>query len=309
MVEKEKKLNLEKIKTLKNELKTALKCIDELVFSIPDAEFEIATLLKNGWKRFVCLQETLKGNEICEDCLNEKIEAIQIADEQLRPQAQSQIDALNNFTESLFSENRVTSEDINNNYYILQKESDLLFKEANKILRTEFWTRRNKNLAISFASIFFLLIAGCIIYKFLEPQTWNVTYYSNPSLSGRAGFVNQENDVTLRSRAKLKKMTGTTAPFSVRYETCLKISEGEEFNFELGSDDGSRLKIDNNLIIDNWGAHSFISRSGKASLSAGTHKVVIEYNDLGGGSKILFKPTPSNKFTDNLSLPDLNGNC
>ena len=305
----DKKLDLEKIKFFKNELKKALKCVDELVFSIPDASSEIALLLKNAWQRFICLQEALKGNNICDDCLKEKIEAIEISDQELQPQAQRQIDAFNAFSQDLFSETKITAEVINNNQYILQKESDLLIKEANKVLHTEFWTKRNKNLAIIFASIFLLAIAGLIASKLVETQTWNVTYFSNPSLSGRAGFVNQESDVTLKSRAKLKKMTGANVPFSVRYETCLNVLQGEEFNFELGSDDGSRLKIDNNLIIDNWGAHSFITRYGKMFISEGKHKVVIEYNDLGGGSKILFKPTPNSKFNDNIYLPDLNGNC
>jgi hypothetical protein len=65
--------------------------------------------------------------------------------------------------------------------------------------------------------------------------------------------------------------------WSARFETCLEIDEETNARFKLTSDDGSRLYIDGEKIIDNWGAHAVRSRTGRTTLQAGVHHVTLEF--------------------------------
>jgi hypothetical protein len=55
-----------------------------------------------------------------------------------------------------------------------------------------------------------------------------------------------------------------------------------KYTFFLNSDDGSKLYIDDQLVIDNDGDHSLLELSGEKELSAGPHKVRIEFFEAGG---------------------------
>ncbi|RMD83957.1 MAG: hypothetical protein D6808_07805 [Candidatus Dadabacteria bacterium] len=57
-------------------------------------------------------------------------------------------------------------------------------------------------------------------------------------------------------------------------------------SFRLGSDDGSRLTVDDTVIIDNWGEHSFIWKEGKAFFHKGYHTIKVEYFERGGKAKL-----------------------
>jgi hypothetical protein len=60
------------------------------------------------------------------------------------------------------------------------------------------------------------------------------------------------------------------------------IDRAGEYTFFLNSDDGSKLYIDDELLIDNDGDHSLLELSGKKELSAGKHKLRIEFFEAGG---------------------------
>ncbi len=49
--------------------------------------------------------------------------------------------------------------------------------------------------------------------------------------------------------------------------------------FQLISDDGSRLMLDGEQIIDNWGRHGERSRGVDIPVSAGVHHLRVEYFD------------------------------
>ena len=56
-----------------------------------------------------------------------------------------------------------------------------------------------------------------------------------------------------------------------------KLDRDADCSFALASDDGARLFIDGKLVVDNDGDHPVQTRQGKASLAAGTHKVLVTY--------------------------------
>jgi hypothetical protein len=60
-----------------------------------------------------------------------------------------------------------------------------------------------------------------------------------------------------------------------------EIDRAGEYKFFLNSDDGSTLYIDDELVIDNDGDHSLLELTGSRELSAGKHRVRIEFFDAG----------------------------
>lgn len=65
--------------------------------------------------------------------------------------------------------------------------------------------------------------------------------------------------------------------FGLTFEGFLEIEFDGEYTFKLTSDDGSRLLIDEETIIDNDGLHGAISRTGTVSLDKGFHHIKLEY--------------------------------
>lgn len=63
----------------------------------------------------------------------------------------------------------------------------------------------------------------------------------------------------------------------------IRIPQDGVYSFVLTSDDGSFLKIDGKMIVDNDGEHSSIIRSAQHAMKAGLHKVEIRYFDHNGG--------------------------
>lgn len=77
--------------------------------------------------------------------------------------------------------------------------------------------------------------------------------------------------------------------WSARYEGILTIPANGEYEFHLTSDDGSRLWIDEELVIDNWGLHGPESRSGPAKLDPGLHTIRIDHFDDQLGAHLTLK--------------------
>jgi hypothetical protein len=60
------------------------------------------------------------------------------------------------------------------------------------------------------------------------------------------------------------------------------VDSAGEYTFYLNSDDGSKLYIDDQLVIDNDGDHSLLELSGVTTLNAGKHKLRIDFFEAGG---------------------------
>ena len=73
----------------------------------------------------------------------------------------------------------------------------------------------------------------------------------------------------------------------VRYtaflERPLNVPEDGIWSFFLASDDGSRLYVGDELLIDNDGLHGTVERVGEIGLKAGYQPLRIEYFNAAGG--------------------------
>ena len=64
----------------------------------------------------------------------------------------------------------------------------------------------------------------------------------------------------------------------------LDLKEAGNYDFWTTSDDGSKLWIDNVLVVDNGGLHPPVKTMGTVNLSSGFHSIVVEFFEAGGGA-------------------------
>ena len=75
----------------------------------------------------------------------------------------------------------------------------------------------------------------------------------------------------------------------------LHIEESGTYNFRLWSDDGSKMYLHDQLIIDHDGLHGTSMKQGKINLDAGYHPFRIEYFQGGGGKFLSWNYRPDSE--------------
>jgi len=81
-------------------------------------------------------------------------------------------------------------------------------------------------------------------------------------------------------------VAGTGDNFAIVFEGFLKIDRAGEYWFRLASDDGSRLVIDGETVIDNDGIHALLGIRGAKELDAGVFPIRVEYAQVAGEQKL-----------------------
>ena len=74
--------------------------------------------------------------------------------------------------------------------------------------------------------------------------------------------------------------------FGYEFSCWLNVPETDVYKIVVGSDDGAVLFIDDKVIVDNDGSHSFSEASGNAYLEKGFHKFDLKYFDSTHGQKL-----------------------
>jgi hypothetical protein len=70
--------------------------------------------------------------------------------------------------------------------------------------------------------------------------------------------------------------------FGIRWDGRLSVPADGEYRFRTISDDGSRIWIDGELVVDNWGSHGMEAKQESLELEGGDHSIQVEYQDFGG---------------------------
>lgn len=133
-------------------------------------------------------------------------------------------------------------------------------------------------------------------------------------------FHPSASDVALETLARLKPKASGLAPkiaidvpqlqqrdqFAMRFTGSILIDKPGKYTFFLGSDDGSRMYLNNELFIDNDGLHGMNEVSKAVELPAGSHPLIVTYFDNGGGDGLSFayagpgikkQPVPTEKLS------------
>ena len=82
---------------------------------------------------------------------------------------------------------------------------------------------------------------------------------------------------------RIDDINNREAQYGIQYTSYLKVDSAGKYRFYLNSDDGSKLYIDDELIVNNDGDHGTIERMGNMDLNAGYHKIKVEYFNQSGG--------------------------
>lgn len=93
--------------------------------------------------------------------------------------------------------------------------------------------------------------------------------------------------------------------YAILFEGVLEISEEDVYNFYTISDDGSRLWVDGDLIVDNSGSHSKRKRMGLAALKTGRHTIRVEYFEDYSGQTLQVGYVNSAGIQKNLSADQM----
>jgi len=112
---------------------------------------------------------------------------------------------------------------------------------------------------------------------------WKGEYYNNRKLEGRAAL--ERNDASI-SFDWGSGSPGSGVPadnFSARWSRSLTFSAGN-YRFYTRVDDGVRLWIDGNLVIDEWHDSAVTTYSADVTLTQGVHHIRMEYYEGAGGA-------------------------
>lgn len=87
--------------------------------------------------------------------------------------------------------------------------------------------------------------------------------------------------------------------FSAQWAGILRVPQDARYDFYLQSDDGARLFIDEEIIIDRWDQHQWApGSSGDKQLARGKHSIRLEHNNGTGPAAIRLRwcggPIPAN---------------
>ncbi len=112
---------------------------------------------------------------------------------------------------------------------------------------------------------------------------WQAEYFANPNLSGYPSAIVSESSLS-HNWGYSAPVAGLPADFfSARYSQIVHFEEGK-YNFWLEADDGVRLWVAGNLLIDRWYGGNRVDMVNNQQIWTGDHLVVVEYFELQGSA-------------------------
>jgi hypothetical protein len=128
-------------------------------------------------------------------------------------------------------------------------------------------------------------------------------YFDRPDWTGSVRVRAVDPDLT--TRRLVENWRWRPQPFSVRWEAWLLLSRAGTYRFASASDDGSTLWVDETIVVDNGGLHEGRMVVGSRELSAGVHRLRVDYFEGGGGSEIDVRWAEPGAALRTLAAPDL----
>jgi hypothetical protein len=123
---------------------------------------------------------------------------------------------------------------------------------------------------------------GRVIVQHSDPK-WQATYWNNTSLSGTPALERQETDLNYDWGGG-SPHTGVSADrFSARWTRYIDVTPGT-YRLTATSDDGVRVWVDDQLLIDQWHDHPATTYSAEKVLGTGHHLVKVEYYENSGAA-------------------------
>jgi hypothetical protein len=121
---------------------------------------------------------------------------------------------------------------------------------------------------------------GPVLPQHSDP-TWQATYWNNTSLSGSPALQRSETNIDHEWGANAPAAGVNADYFSARWTRYIDVTPGT-YRFTVTSDDGMRVWVDNNLIIDEWNVHPPTSFTADVYMGEGHHLIKVEYFEEAG---------------------------
>lgn len=130
-----------------------------------------------------------------------------------------------------------------------------------------------------------------------DPNMWRGEYYNNPNLQGASVLVRNDPSINFNWG------TGSPAPnipvdyFSARWTRSLYF-DGGMYRFSTQSDDGVRVWLDSQVVIDEWHTATPNAYIKDINVAAGSHTVRVEYYEGVGVAFINFSVDKITSYPD-----------
>jgi hypothetical protein len=115
-------------------------------------------------------------------------------------------------------------------------------------------------------------------------------YFTNPTLSGAPALTRAEAKIDNDWFAGSPDPVIPVDSFSARWTQTATYAAGS-YHLTATGDDGIRVLVDAQLVIDGWSDHSATTYTADLALSEGEHTVVVEYYERGGDAIAKFSVT------------------
>ena len=142
---------------------------------------------------------------------------------------------------------------------------------------------------------------------------WEATYWNNTSLSGEPVLQRQETNLNHDWGFGSPNSSLQADHFSARWTRYVDVSPGA-YRFTVTSDDGIRVWVDSDLIIDQWHDHPPTTYTAQTYLGDGHHLVKVEHYERSGGAvaKVSWEPvslTTGSWRAEYYANPSLGAGC
>ncbi len=101
--------------------------------------------------------------------------------------------------------------------------------------------------------------------------------------------LGQPDEQGVTANIDLRDIDDTKDHFCAQFDATLKVPAEEEYTFILTTDDGSRLYVDGEIIIESDGARGPIEEKAVKTLAKGNHALRVEWFDYDKGQSMVFR--------------------
>jgi hypothetical protein len=112
---------------------------------------------------------------------------------------------------------------------------------------------------------------------------WRGEYYANTTLAGEPALVRNDLSIDFNWGAGSPDPRLAADQFSVRWMRQVRFEQGQ-YRFVVSSDDGVRLWVDGQLVMDEWHDGTLTDYSVNVEMSQGKHFLQLEYYENSGGA-------------------------
>ena len=105
---------------------------------------------------------------------------------------------------------------------------------------------------------------------------FNAEYFNNTNLQGNPVLTREENEINYNFGYGSPHPSVSDEYFSARWSSS-KVLEAGTYQFSTTTDDGVRLYVDGDMIIDDWNDHGNLTHVRELVLEAGEHEIIMEY--------------------------------